>query len=109
MDIEELIESAFLLAMVLITGIILSTIDFSATSDPNTVQNTKKIVRLFYAGVMTLAPSTKLAIIIDFATAIVASIGLVKGARNSIKAGIFVAAFIYFTISFTLNYIVAPV
>ncbi|ELY97134.1 hypothetical protein [Natrialba asiatica] len=109
MDIEDMIETAFFLALLLTGGIIISTIDFSVTSDPDTVQNTKKIVRLFYAGVMTIAPTTKLAIIIDLAAAVVASIGLVKRAKNSIKAGIFVAAFIYFTISFAFNYLAAPV
>ncbi|MFB1065476.1 hypothetical protein [Natrinema sp. H-ect4] len=109
MDAEETVKTGASLALLLFTALWLSTFDFSINSDPNTVQNAEKVTRYFYAGIMTIAPTSKLALAIDIGAALVASVGLVKGARDSIRAGVLGAAFLYFFISFIAHYATAPV
>lgn len=109
MDTEEVVKVGALSALLVFTALWLSTFDFSISSDPNTVENTEKATRFLYAGVMTVAPTSKVAVAIDIGAAVVASVGLVKGAKESVKTGIIGAAFLYFFIGFIVHYITAPV
>lgn len=105
MDTEEAVKVGALSALLVFTALWLSTFDFSISSDPNTVENTEKATRFLYASVMTVAPTSKVAVAIDIGAAVVASVGLVKGAKESVKTGIIGAAFLYFFIGFIVHYI----
>lgn len=109
MNAEEAIETGGLAAFFLFTALFLSTIDFSLGGSPNTVQTANKLSRFLYAGVMTIAPTSQLAIVIDLVAALIASVGLLQGAKESIKGGVIGAAFLYFFIGFLVNYATAPV
>ncbi|QLD88312.1 hypothetical protein HWV07_04390 [Natronomonas salina] len=109
MDAEEAVKLGALFALFVFATLWLSTFDFSINSNPDTVENTKKATRFLYAGVMTVAPTSKVAVAIDIGAAIVASIGLVKGAKESVKAGIVGAAFLYFFTGFVVHYVTAPI
>lgn len=93
MDAEEAIETGGLAAFFLFTTLFLSTIDFSLGGSPNTVETANKLPRFLYAGVMTVAPTSQLAIAIDLVAALIASVGLLQGAKESIKGGVIVLRF----------------
>ena len=109
MDIEDSITVGGLLALIVFTAFFLLTTDFSISSNTEPVARMERASRFFYAGVMTVAPTSRLAVVIDMGALVVAGIGLVQGARKSIKMGIVVAAFVYFLTSFLVNFATAPV
>lgn len=109
MNAEKAIETGGLAAFFLFMALFLSTIDLSLGGSPDTVQTANKLSRFLYAGVMTVTPTSQLAIVIDLIAALVASMGLLQGAKKSIKDGAVAAAFLYFFISFLMNYVTAPV
>lgn len=108
MDTEEAIETGGLAALFLFTALFLSTIDYSLGGSPNSLETANKLSRFLYAAVMTVAPISQLAIAIDLVAALTASVGLLQGAKESIKGGIIGAAFLYFFIGFLVNYATAP-
>jgi len=109
MDLRELIELGGMLALLLFTGLFLLSVDWSLGGDPQTVKKAEKATRFLYAGVMTIAPTSEIAVLIDVGAAVVASLGFVRGAKNSIKAGIVAAAFVYFFTGFIGHYLTAPI
>lgn len=108
MDAEEILEKGGTLAVLFLGLIIISSLDFSSTSPQQMSQNAETMTRFFYAGVMTIAPTSELAIMIDIFAALISSVGLVKGANRSLKQRLMAVAFLYFFVSLILNYLAAP-
>lgn len=109
MNADEAVKTGVLAAFLLFTALFLSTINLSPGGTADTIQMANKASRFLYAGLMTVVPTTRLAIFIDLRAGLVATAGLLQGARESITAGVIAAAFLYFFTGFLVNYATAPV
>lgn len=108
MDAKGAIYIGALLALLFATSLFLVPIMDSPSDANNTNEDMETATRFLYAGVMTFAPTSEVAVAIDVGAAVVASFGLVKSASHSVKGGLIVTAFLYFFISFVVNFAAAP-
>lgn len=103
-DIEQALKSAISVAVSLFGVLWWISLDFS---DP--VSSTESVARFMYAFTMVYAPTSPVAIAIDVAAAIIASIGIFAGLDKNVKQTFVGVATLYFFISLTVNYAMAPV
>lgn len=102
--LKEVAKIGVVIAMSAFTGIIMLLILYSDT--PSDV--VERFARFTYAVTMTIAPTSRAAVFIDLAAAIV---GLVSASRlkDSILAAIVAFVAVYTFLALSINYLMAPV
>jgi hypothetical protein len=83
--------------------------DLTARGSAGAVKNVDMVTRFIDAAVMTIAPTSEIAIAIDVGVAFIPSIGLIQSPKESVKSGVVITAFLYFFTSLLVDYAAAPV